>query len=46
MMRALNLGATYVKNFLMLKKIIGLDENPNVIIIKSLAIFKKIIDTK
>ena len=46
MMRALNLSAIYVKGLLMLKKIVGLEGNPNVIIAKSLAIFKKIVDTK
>ena len=46
MMRALNLGATYVKGLLMLKKIIDLMKNPNVIIAKSLAMFKKIVGTE
>ena len=45
-MRALNLGATYIKGLLMLKKIVGLRGNPDVIIAKSLAMFKKIVGTK
>ena len=46
MMRALNLHATYVKDLLILKKIVDLGENLNIIITKNLAIFKKIIGTK
>lgn len=46
MMRTLNKGATYVKGLLMLKKIVRLGKNLNVIIVKILDMFKKIAGTK